>query len=76
MARSVAELCSEKGLTSDDLVAKSGLEASRVQAILLGRWTPSPAERRAIAAALESSIDDIAWGHVTPIQHLYGHGPG
>ena len=22
------------------------------------------------------TIDDITWGHKTPIQHIYGHGPG
>ena len=54
----------------------SGLELARVQAIYLGRWTPSPAERQKIAAVLRTSVEEIAWGHVTPIQHLYGHGPG
>ena len=44
--------------------------------VVLGRWTPSPAERQKIAAALETAVDEVAWGHVTPIQHLYGHGPG
>jgi hypothetical protein len=76
MPHSVADLCREKSLGLDELVAKSGLELSRVQAILLGRWTPSPDERRRIADALGATVDDIAWGHVTPIQHLYGHGPG
>jgi len=46
-----------------------------VQAIVLGRWTPSPAERTTIAAALDVPVEEIAWGHKTPIQHLYGHGP-
>jgi hypothetical protein len=45
-------------------------------AILLGRWTPSPFERQRIAGALNVVPDQIAWGHKTPIQHLYGHGPG
>lgn len=76
MPRSVAELCQEKTVTLDELVVRSRLEVSRVQAIVLGRWTPSPEERRRIAEALGATVDDIAWGHVTPIQHLYGHGPG
>jgi transcriptional regulator with XRE-family HTH domain len=76
MPHSVAELCQEKAVSLQALVDRSGLEASRVQAIMLGRWTPSPQERTRIASALDCTVDDIAWGHVTPIQHLYGHGPG
>jgi transcriptional regulator with XRE-family HTH domain len=76
MPQSVAELCREKALSLQELADRSGVDESRVQAILLGRWTPSPQERRRIADALGSTVDDIAWGHVTPIQHLYGHGPG
>lgn len=76
MPASVAEHCSQRGVSSEELVARSGLDAQRVEAILLGRWTPSPSERQKVAAALEVPIDDIVWGHVTPIQHLYGHGPG
>ncbi len=76
MPASVAEHCSKRGLSQEELIARSGLEPQRLQAILLGRWTPSPAERQKVAAALEVPMDEIAWGHVTPIQHLYGHGPG
>jgi transcriptional regulator with XRE-family HTH domain len=76
MPHSVAELCREKNVGVDELAARCGLEATRVWAIVLGRWTPSPAERRGIAEALGAPVDEIAWGHVTPIQHLYGHGPG
>ncbi len=76
MPRSVADLCRAQSLSLDQLVERSGLDQGRVEAILLGRWTPSPSERQRIAAAVGAEIDDIAWGHVTPIQHLYGHGPG
>jgi transcriptional regulator with XRE-family HTH domain len=76
MPHSVAELCREKAISLQELLDRSGLDETRVQAIVLGRWTPSPEERRRIADALGSTVDDIAWGHVTPIQHLYGHGPG
>lgn len=75
MAKSVADLCQEQGLTTDQLVARTGLDTARVNAIVLGRWTPSPDERQKLAAALAVTVDDVAWGHVTPIQHLYGHGP-
>lgn len=76
MPQSVADLCQSRNIAVVELVNRTGLDESRVQAILLGRWTPSPSERQKIAAALETSIDEITWGHVTPIQHIYGHGPG
>ena len=76
MASSVAELCKVKGLDLSGLAAGSGMEERRVEAILEGRWTPSPTERQRIADTLGVTVDEIAWGHVTPIQHLYGHGPG
>jgi transcriptional regulator with XRE-family HTH domain len=76
ISKGPAEWCAERKLTVEELVVRSGLEAGRVQAILMGRWTPSPAERQTIASALDVPIDQITWGHVTPVQHLYGHGPG
>jgi transcriptional regulator with XRE-family HTH domain len=72
----VAELCRQHGFAVEELAARSGLDEGRVLAILLGRWTPSPDERQRVAAVFDVQVDDIAWGHVTPIQHLYGHGPG
>jgi transcriptional regulator with XRE-family HTH domain len=76
MTRTVAELCREQSIDPAALANRSGLDESRVTAIALGRWTPSPAERQKIAAVFGVAVDQIAWGHVTPIQHLYGHGPG
>jgi transcriptional regulator with XRE-family HTH domain len=76
MVRSVAELCRDHDLTIAQLAERSQLEEGRVLAIALGRWTPSPTERQKVAAVFGVSIDEISWGHTTPIQHLYGHGPG
>jgi transcriptional regulator with XRE-family HTH domain len=76
MPRSVADLCHEHGLTVPQLADRSSLEEGRVLAIVLGRWTPSPTERQKIATVFGVACDDVAWGHKTPIQHLYGHGPG
>lgn len=76
MHRSVDAWCREKDVSFDALVERSGVEETRVKAIYLGRWTPSPVERKKIAEALDVSVDEIAWGHQTPIQHIYGHGPG
>ena len=73
--QSIDQLCGERQLDARQLAEFSGLDEQRVLAIVLGRWTPSPHERQAIAAALGLTPDDIAWGHKTPVQHLYGQGP-
>ena len=73
--KNVQELCAEVGLDFRQLAAKAGLEERRVRAIVAGQWTPSPAERDKIAAVFGRTRDEIAWGHQTPVQHLYGHGP-
>ena len=69
------DLCKQRGTSFDELVEKSGLERTRVMAIYLGRWTPSPAERDKIAGVFGVTKDEITWGHKTPIQHIYGSGP-
>lgn len=72
MTQSVADLCQERGLTIAQLAERSGLDPNRVAAIAEGRWTPSPTEREKVAAVFGLAIDQIAWGHKTPIQHLWG----
>jgi len=74
--KSVDQLCVEAGIDGRRLAERSGLDEGRVAAIILGRWTPSPEERDRIAAAFGLTRDRVAWGHKTPIQHIYGHGPG
>jgi transcriptional regulator with XRE-family HTH domain len=74
-AKSVEQLCLEHGIDARQLAARSGLDEGRVAAIVLGRWTPSPEERDAIAAVFGLGRDRVIWGHRTPIQHLYGQGP-
>jgi transcriptional regulator with XRE-family HTH domain len=74
--KTVEDLCAEQRLSHKQLAEKAGLDEQRVLAIVLGRWTPSPAERDNIAAAFGLTRDQIAWGHKTPIQHIYGSGPG
>jgi transcriptional regulator with XRE-family HTH domain len=74
--KTVEELCVEHRLSHKQLAEKAGLDEQRVLAIVLGRWTPSPAERDRVAAAFGLTRDQIAWGHKTPIQHIYGSGPG
>jgi transcriptional regulator with XRE-family HTH domain len=73
--RTVAQLCSEHGIDARQLAESSGVDEQRVAAILLGRWTPSPEERDAIAAVFGLTRAEIVWGHTIPVQHLYGQGP-
>jgi len=65
----------ETGTSLEQLVEASGLEGKLVKAIATGNYTPSPTERQRLAAALGVTIDDIAWGHTVPVDHLWGHGP-
>lgn len=76
MPRTVADLCVSKGVSVEQLADRAGLDVTRTQAILMARWTPRPEERQQIAAVFGVSVEEIVWGHATPIQHLYGHGPG
>ena len=71
----VHDLCVQHHLTHVQLAERAGLDEQRTLAIVLGRWTPSPKERDAIAAVFGLTRDDVVWGHKTPIQHIYGSGP-
>ena len=75
LPRNIPQLCAEHGIDAHQLAERSGVEEQRVAAIVLGRWTPSPEERDAIAAVFGLKREQIVWGHTTPIQHLYGQGP-
>ena len=75
METSVADLCAQHGIDLAQLAAKSGLEIERVQAIIEGRWTPSPAERDRVAAVFGVTREEIAWGHKSSVEHIHGHGP-
>lgn len=75
-SKSVDELCRQHQLDYKQLAEKTGLDEGRILAIVLGRWTPSPAERDRVAAAFGLTRELISWGHKTPIQHIYGSGPG
>jgi transcriptional regulator with XRE-family HTH domain len=73
--KSVDQLCADRGLDVRQLAEQAGVDEQRVLAIALGRWTPSPQERDRIAAVFGLTRDQVAWGHKTPIQHIYGSGP-
>lgn len=73
--KTVEQLCLEHKLDAKQLAEHSGVDEQRIVAIILGRWTPSPQDRDAIAKVFGVSRDQISWGHKTPIQHIYGAGP-
>jgi ribosome-binding protein aMBF1 (putative translation factor) len=71
----IGHYLSERGMSIELLSANSSLEVKLVKAIVAGNYTPSPSDRLRLAAALEVSVDDIAWGHAVPVEHLRGNGP-
>jgi transcriptional regulator with XRE-family HTH domain len=74
--KTVDDLCRQHQIDVKQLAERAGLDEQRVLAIVLGRWTPSPAEREKVAGVFGVTREQIAWGHKTPIQHIYGSGPG
>ena len=56
-------------------VEAAALERRVVEAIAQARYTPSPEQRRRLAAALGVSPEQVAWGHQAQVAHVYGHGP-
>ena len=75
MAKALSDWMAERGLSLAQLVAATGLDDRVVEAVAHGRYTPSPEQRRRLAAALGVEPDQVAWGHVTPVEHVLGHGP-
>ena len=65
----------ESGMSIEQLIEASGLEAKLVKSIVTGNYTPSPSQRQRLATALGVPIDDIAWGHTVAVQYLRGNGP-
>lgn len=73
--KSVADWMAERGLRLAELIEASALDRRVVEAIVQGRYTPSPQQRQRLSAALGVSPEQVAWGHQTEIAHVYGHGP-
>jgi transcriptional regulator with XRE-family HTH domain len=71
----LARYMEQAGLSVDQLVTATGLDAKLVKAIVSGNYTPSPAQRRKLAAAVGVSANDISWEHTVEVQFLRGNGP-
>jgi hypothetical protein len=50
-------------ISLEELAARSQLTTDRVEAIVCGRWLPSPQERERVARALGHEPSEISWGH-------------
>ena len=48
-ARSVAQWMTDQAVQHEQLLTATGLERKVLDAIIAGRWTPSPEQRRRIA---------------------------
>lgn len=71
----VAHWMQLRGLDLAGLQAAAKLDVRTAEAILAGRYTPSPAQRQRIATALEVEPSEISWEHAVGVVHMYGHGP-
>jgi hypothetical protein len=65
----------EAGISFEQLVEASGLDRQIAKSIVSGQYTPSPAQRERLASVLKVAVDQIAWGHTVPVEHMWGHGP-
>jgi hypothetical protein len=73
--KTLAEWMALRGAGLAELVEASGVEKRVVEAIAQGRYTPSPEQRRLLSAALGVTPEQVVWGHVAQVTHVYGHGP-
>jgi hypothetical protein len=73
--KTVAEWMAERGIELAQLIETARLDDRVVTAIVQGRYTPSPEQRQRIAAALGVEPEQIVWGHLAQVEHVYGHGP-
>jgi hypothetical protein len=63
----------ERQLSLDRLAAQCELPVERVEAIVDGRWLPSPKERQRIADALGLPVESISWGHTMSPRNVRYH---
>ena len=68
--KTVDLLFEETGLTVEDIAERTRLSVGRVEAIAMGRWTPSPAERKLIAQAFGVPVAAISWGHTVDPRNI------
>jgi transcriptional regulator with XRE-family HTH domain len=75
LVNTLAGWMAERGISLAELVEASGLDGRVVEAIASDRYTPSPQQRQRLSAVLGIVPDQVAWGHLAQVEHMYGHGP-
>jgi hypothetical protein len=73
MPHSIDVLIDQKKVPVPVLAEHSGLSVERIEAIVDGRWTPSPEERRRLAGALQVDIEAVSWGHTMNPRNIRYH---
>jgi hypothetical protein len=73
MPHTVDVLLEQQSLSIPQLADAARIEVGRMEAIVNGCWTPSPAERVRIAAAFAVPVDDISWGHTMSPRNVRYH---
>jgi hypothetical protein len=74
-AKTVADWMADREISIEQLLESTALDQRVLKAIIKGQYTASPQQRQRLAAALNVDVAEIAWGHTTQVQHIYGHGP-
>jgi transcriptional regulator with XRE-family HTH domain len=74
--RTIERIIEETGISVAELAERAGMDKRRAQAIVDGRWTPSPKERERIAMALGLTVDEISWGHTMNFRNVTYHRKG
>jgi hypothetical protein len=75
ITKNLADWMADRNITLDQIVAVSALDKKVVEAIMHGRYTPSPQQRQRVAQVLGLDTEQILWGHTSQVDHMYGHGP-
>lgn len=73
MPHTVDVLADTHGITLAQLAAAAAITVERMDAIVNGRWTPSPEERARIAAALGVDVGAVNWGHTMNPRNVRYH---
>jgi hypothetical protein len=73
--KQIAEWMAEREIDLAELADMAALDKHVVEAVARGRYTPSPLQRQRLSAALGISPEQVAWGHLSQVEHIYGHGP-
>jgi hypothetical protein len=65
----------ERGISLAELVEAAGLDRRVVEAVACDRYTPSTNQRQRLSTVLGVVPEQVAWGHLAQVEHMYGHGP-